>query len=116
MAYIHTIHIKWFLSPAERPELYQLQRLESRGGRPIEVIEKVAAHWERLALALHFEGHVLEIVKRDEMTVEGSCRSILYRWLNGEARTPVSWDTLITSLKEIKFRVLAEDLELALKT
>ena len=82
----------------------------------MRVMEKVAANWERLALALHFEGHVLEIVRRDHtLDCMAQCRTILYRWLNGEARSPVNWDTLVTSLKEIQFTLLAEGLEAALR-
>ena len=101
---------------ADRPELYQLQHLQGQGCVIVKVIEKVAAHWERLALALHFEGHVLEIVRRDHMSDSmAQCRAILYRWLNGEARSPVSWGTLVKSLKEIEFTLLAEGLEAVLR-
>ena len=82
----------------------------------MRVMEKVAANWERLALALHFEGHVLEMVRRDYMLdCMAQCRTILHRWLNGEARSPVNWDTLVTCLKEIQFTLLAEGLEAALR-
>ena len=82
----------------------------------MRVMEKVAANWERLALALHFEGHVLEIVRRDHtFDCMAQCRTILYRWLSGEARSPVNWETLVTSLKEIQFTLLAEGLEAVLQ-
>ena len=101
---------------ANQPKLYQLQRLEGRGGNIVEVIDKTAASWEKLALALHFEGHILEIVNRDHTSVVRACQDVLSRWLRGEARQPVNWNTLIESLREIKFIVLGEELELALST
>ena len=115
LIYLHRI-VLLLPFPADRPELYQLQHIQGQGGVVVKIIEKVAAHWERLALALHFEGHVLEIVRRDHVSDSmAQCRAILYRWLNGEARSPVSWNTLVTSLKEIEFTLLAEGLEAVLR-
>ena len=78
------------------------------------MIDKTAANWEKLALALHFEGHILGIVSRDHTSVVRACQDVLSRWLRGEARQPVNWITLIESLREIKFDTLGEELEVAL--
>jgi len=105
-----------YYAVANRPKLYQLQRLESHGGKIVEVIDKTAANWEKLALALHFEEHILGIVSLDHTSVIQACRDVLSRWLRGEARQPVNWITLIESLREMKFDILGEDLKLALST
>ena len=108
--------INWFvfLYIADQPKLHQLQRLEGYGGKIIRVIDKTAAKWEELALALHFEGHILEIIHRDHILVVPACRNVLYRWLKGEARQPVNWITLIKSLREMELNTLGDELELAL--
>ena len=90
--------------------------MEGRGGKIVEVIDKTAANWEKLALALHFGEHILGIVSRDNTSVIQACQDVLSRWLRGEARQPVNWITLIESLREMKFDILGEDLELALST
>jgi len=105
-----------YYAVANQPKLYQLQRLESHGGKIVEVIDKTAANWEKLALALHFEEHILGIVSLDHTSVIQACRDVLSRWLRGEARQTVNWITLIESLREMKFDVLGGDLELALST
>ena len=79
----------------------------------MKVIESVAAQWEHLALALHFEGRVIDSVKRNNFyQTEDACREMLRRWLEGqgETRQPVNWATLIDSLLEAGFIDIAENL------
>jgi len=79
----------------------------------VKVIESVAAQWECLALALHFESSVIEIVKRNNFyQPEDACREMLRRWLEGqgETRQPVNWATLIDSLLEAGFVDISENL------
>ena len=79
----------------------------------VRVIEGVAGHWEDLALALHFETSMIEIVNRDMFhKTENSCRELLRRWLEGQGgtRQPVNWATLIESLIDAGFFDVADDL------
>ena len=79
----------------------------------MKVIEGVAAEWENLALALHFDSSVIEIVRRDTFyQTEDACREMLRRWLEGQGgtRQPVNWRTLIESLLEAGFVDIAENL------
>ena len=77
------------------------------------VIECVAAEWEKLALALHIPASVIRIVEKDNRRTEAACRDMLQRWLDGrgESHQPVNWATLIKSLREAGFDVVAEDLQ-----
>lgn len=100
--------------PGDRPRLQELQCLRGRGGRRVRVIQGVAAKWEYLADALHFESSVIEIVRRDTFhQTEAACREVLQRWLEGleGTRQPVNWGTLIDSLLEAGFVDIAEDLQ-----
>ena len=78
------------------------------------MIEGVAAQWEALALALHFESSVIEYVRRDAFhQTEDACRKLLQRWLEGQegTRQPVNWATLIDSLLEAGIVDIAEILK-----
>ena len=56
--------------------------MEGRGGKIVEVIDKTAANWEKLALALHFGEHILGIVSRDNTSVVQACQDVLSGWLS----------------------------------
>ena len=92
-----------------RPALHWLQKLTSVEGRVVAVADRVAAYWEKLAQALHFERSVVKQVKRREKTREAACVAVLKRWLEGKGRRPVNWDTLLTCLNEIGQRDLCEE-------
>ena len=77
----------------------------------MKVIEGVAAGWEELAKALHFDSSVIEHMRG----TEDACWNILWRWLEGETRQPVNWITLIESLIEAGFIDIATDLQEAVE-
>ena len=91
--------------------MWQLQRFVGVSGRPVGVVEKVCADWEKLVLALQFRDGVIRAVQQSQhFQVEAACRTILQRWLDGEARQPVTWETLMESLEDIGHDTLASDL------
>ena len=82
------------------------------------MIEGVAARWEHLAHALHFESSVIEIIRRNSFhQTEDACRDVLWRWLEGqgETRQPVNWATLIESLLDAGFVIMADNLREAVE-
>ena len=100
---------------ADRPELYQLQKLESWEGRTVKVIEQVAPVWERLACALHFNPAVVATIARDNhYKCEQACMDMFGHWLNGSARQPVSWETLMLALRDCKLKRLEAELDIVL--
>ena len=103
-------------SAAERPEVYQLMKLEGKEGRTVKVVEGVAAEWEQLAYTLRFSPAVVRTVERDAKDCTAACVEVLYRWVSGAegTRQPVSWATLIKCLRDCDFVMLARDLENAL--
>ena len=77
----------------------------------MRVIDAVAAKWEKLALALHFKGSTLDAIRRDtHHQTEDACRRMLQRWLEGEGRKPVNWNTLTKALDDAGFTELAKEL------
>ena len=99
------------LLAGDRPETWQLQRFVGVGGRPVRVVENVCADWEKLSLALQFHGGVIRAVERSQhFQVGAACLTILQKWLDGEGRQPVTWETLIGCLEGIGHSTLASDL------
>ena len=101
-----------FSLTADNPKLYQLQCLQCRGRR-VKIIETVAAKWEEVALALHFEGHTIQNIRYDPhiQCIDTACRVMLQKWLDGEGRQPVAWGTLMDALIDIGFVTVVEDLQ-----
>jgi len=121
-------------SPADKPKLYQLQCLQcqekrvktrrwfgfkgqkTRSSVPIlkqvKIIETVAARWEEVALALHFEGHTIQNIRYDtRFQCVDACREMFQKWLDGEGSQPVTWETLMAALVGAGFITLVEDLQ-----
>ena len=106
----------YFLSfVADRPKLYQLQKVEGWEERAVKVIEQVAPFWEKLAYALHFNPAVVAAIARDNpCKCEQACMDMFGRWLNGSARQPVSWETLMVALRDCKLMRLEAELDIVL--
>ena len=126
-------------SPADKPKLYQLQCLQcqekrvktrrwfgfkgqkTRSSVPIlkqvKIIETVAARWEEVALALHFEGHTIQNIRYDtRIQCVDACCVMLQKWLDGEGLHPVTWEILMDALVAAGFVTVVEDLQEILRT
>ena len=75
------------------------------------MIDKVAHVWEKIATRLHFEGHDISRIRRNEHKAEDACRTMFVEWLEGKGRTPTTWETVLNALEEAKQRQLAKDLK-----
>ena len=97
-------------------ELHQLQVFHCGGGKEIRVISQIAGGWEKVALALRFDGAALTAIDRDSFhRPEMACLNMFQRWMRGEGRGPVCWEVLMKALKDAEYTVLAEDLAVALQ-
>ena len=80
----------------------------------VKIIEQVASQWEQLAYALQFSSAVVKTIERDNTKdCTAACTELLHRWVCGAegTRQPISWATLIESLRDCDFTVLARDLD-----
>ena len=78
----------------------------------MKIIETVAARWEEIALELHFEGHTLQNVRYNtRIQCIDACREMFQKWLDGEGRQPVTWETLMDALVGAGFVTVVEDLQ-----
>ena len=92
-------------------EMWQLQSFLGVSGRTVKVVENICAVWKKLSLALQFPGGVISAVERSQhFQVEAACLTMLQRWLDGEGRQPVTWETLVECLEDIGHCTLASNL------
>ena len=82
----------------------------------MKVINKTAHVWKQVATRLHFEGHDISRIEKDERQAEGACRTMFVEWLEGKGRTPTTWGTVLQALNEAEQGELAKDLEEVLDT
>ena len=85
--------------------MWQLQKFVGESEMAFEVVKEVSTDWKKLALALHLRGEI--IWEQNQFKVEAACHNILRRWLNGEGRQPVTWETLVNCLEDIGHGTLA---------
>ena len=78
----------------------------------MRLIKKVAASWDEVALSLHFEASDVSRIERDhhQQSVQAS-RVVFSEWLEGRGRQPITWQTLITALKQAGLQTVSNDLE-----
>ena len=93
-----------------KPHLHELDHI-SGNGKTVTVIDSVACVWEKVAMRLHFEGHDISRIQRNEHRAEDACRTMFVEWLEGKGRTPTTWETILKALEEAKQCELAKDLK-----
>ena len=98
-----------------KPCLHELDLIA--GGRiTVNVINKTACVWEKVAMRLHFEGHDISRIRKNKPQAEDACRTVFIEWLEGKGRTPTTWDTVLQALNEAEQGELAKDLKEVLDT
>ena len=85
--------------------MQQLEGFVRVRGMVFEVVKEVSTDWEKLALALRLRGDIIQ--EQRHFQPEVACHNILQRWLNGEGREPVTWDTLLDCLEQTPNGTLA---------
>ena len=82
----------------------------------MKIIESIAAKWEEVALALHFEGHTLQNIRYDtRVQCVDACREMFQKWLDGDGSQPATWETLRDCLVDAGFVTLVEDIQQILR-
>ena len=99
------ISLLQFVHVGDKPDLYHLEHFE--------VIKKVAADWQTIAIHLGLQPEVVRIIHHDTayFGCETSCRETFRRWLAGEGSQLVTWETLIKVLEDAEKSKLAKELE-----
>ena len=90
------------------PQPVRLQDIEE------QVVPKVAADWEQLAIYLGVEPALLgNIKKNNSCECREGCRDMLCRWIEskrGTGRQPRTWDSVVRAIRRMGREDLAEQL------
>ena len=88
--------------------------LKGKGEKKLRIIDAVASEWEELAIALGFDGNVINYVKKDYIhDSKGACSKILRLWLENEdehLKGPISWSILLQCLDDIEYSSLSNEI------
>ena len=101
--------------PLQKPTLPLLQRFPTKSGDVIKIIERIGTSNHDLGIRLlnddygTITANIEAQYKHDPPS--RTTEAILQKWLQGTGRTPQSWHTLITVLREIELNILAEMIE-----
>ena len=87
-----------------------------QNGKELRIMDTVAAKWDKIALALHFDFPIIDAVREStRFQADKACHSILQKWLEGKGRRPVTWETFVEGLFDAEYNVLAVDIKAALE-
>ena len=94
------------------PTLRLLQNLE-RGQERLRLVSELIPYWEELAYELDFPACTIEEIKLDNRRSYDQCQQMLSTWLGprSPSRDVASWGSLITAMRNIDLRNLANTLE-----
>ena len=101
-------------TPQSKPTIPLLKRLHTQSGGIIPIIERIGVRSRDLGICLLKDdtGAITDTIEAlhrpDQNRVT---EAVLQRWLQGTGRTPQSWATLITVLREIGLNALAQEIE-----
>ena len=101
--------------PLKKPTLPLLQRFPTQSDGVIKIIERIGTKHHELGIRLLDDKDGMITAKIEAQYKHDppsrTTEAILQEWLRGTGRTPQSWDTLITVLREIELNTLAQDIE-----
>ena len=97
------------------PKFHEISYL-NRGGKTLKLIDKVASEWERVATNLYFEHYDIRCIKRDHpKDCKSACLAMFGEWLEGKARLPTTWETLIKAFNEADISEVATDVNIIIQ-
>ena len=99
-----------------RPLARQLHILRSSSGQTVKVRVGVAARWSDLAFQLELPHYEIKTIEHHARDSKKAVDDVIYHWLNGSARLPVTWRTLLEALQDAEFTTLAIDLKTVLES
>ena len=100
------------LASGSRPDLSELVQFRART-RSINIPQEVGGHYNDFGYIL-LKGHMRQmqhIIHMYQEKPEHVNLHILLHWLEGKGRKPVTWRTLVYSLKDIGLDVLAREIQ-----
>ncbi len=89
-----------------KPDIRDLVYLE-KNNEKLQLIVRIAARWETLALHLGIEWYVISIISRDKSKCEDACIDMFQRWLGGEGCGPRTWAGIVSALEKMEENMIA---------
>lgn len=96
------------------PKLIAFRNLE---GKKIKILEHISAHYYDFGTLILEDNNGMQlkaIVQEFRGNPQEISREVLFRWLNGRGKQPVSWFTLTEVLRDIDLDSLAHGIEVEL--
>ena len=78
----------------------------------MNIIDEVQADWHALVDFLELPSRTVRNLRH--LSNENACRDVFESWLEGEGDMPRNWHTIISVLRKMKRRRLAEEVQKAL--
>ena len=107
-----TCYLILSLTAGSKPKLDQFTALQTKRKKVINVFVKISTDYERFGTRLleDDDGTLVDSVKGTTRHTRHVTRDIVIRWLSGAGRQPVTWQTMINVLNEIRLTELASSL------
>ena len=82
------------------------------------VIPRIATEWKDVALSLDYEVHTIMDINEHSKDLKECCYNLFLYWLETNCgRSPKSWHTLLSSIREVRnLTTTAEEIEKELLT
>ena len=106
-------HHMAMLFPGEQPTLRELVRFRGRKRR-INILREIGIRYLQFGILLLEDTNgtkVRNMEHKHQRNVEQINMEILYHWVSGMGRQPVSWTTLTEVLRDVGLCELASDIE-----
>ena len=97
--------------------LHLLGSLKLQAGGRVNIIDRVAPHWQDFATNLDFDpsGNTMRIIdQRHRGDPNACCRDMMQTWLRGMGKQPATLKLLVDILEECNLKVLAEQVNKAI--
>ena len=90
-------------------EMLLLKSIDSQS--TIRIIEEVARHCNDLGYHLHLDtSSVQNIWEGSESIITKKCERTIIEWLEGKGKMPVTWETFVTALEDLRLMELSDEL------
>jgi len=98
--------------------MHNLKKFPSKHGQDINIPLQISTNYQTFGTFLLEDdrGTIVAGSERAMMSdAERINEAILMRWIGGEGKHPLTWDTLVTCLRDSKLKTLASDIEKVLQ-
>ena len=96
----------------KEPFMTTLTRLEG-GNRKVHIIERIGVDYHNIGTELlnDIHGTIIPTIEKEKLgNIQEIVREIFIKWRKGMGRQPVTWQTLVDVLREVRLHNLADDI------